>query len=157
MTQPTSLPARSLAATPEEHLADHEALHARFNSAARTTATKTTASLAAGAREAGTVVLGWGFRVYKLSTNRPARVRLYDTVAHRDADLARAAATEPTGDHGVLLDYVTQAGALAATLSPLVDGFDGDATLDMAIPITIDNLDSVTGTVSVTLTYVRTE
>lgn len=118
----------------------------------RTTATFTTASLAPNARSSGTITMAPGYRLYRLQTDRLARVRLYDTLVHREADVARAAGTDPTGDHGLVLDYVTTSTA-TLTLSPLVDGFADSA----AVPITVDNLDNATGTITVTLTYLRTE
>ncbi len=118
----------------------------------RTSATYTTASLAAGARESGVVPMAPGYRLLRLRTDRLARVRLYATAAHRDADAARAIGTDPTADHGLALDYVTTATSVL-TLSPLVDGFADSA----AVPITVDNRDAAAGTVTVTLTYVRTE
>ena len=76
----------------------------------RQTTTFTTASLAANAGESGTLTLAKGYRLLKLMTTRPARVRLYTTAAKRDADVARPIGTAPTGDHGCLLDLVTTAG-----------------------------------------------
>jgi hypothetical protein len=124
---------------------------------ARATATKTTASLAANASESGTVTITRGYRLYTLQTNRPARLRLYTTTAKRDADAARAIGTDPTGDHGLILEFITTATVLTADLSPMVDGFDGKPTPDGAIPYRITNLDTSTGTVVLTLGYVRTE
>ena len=92
-----------------------------------------------------------------ISTNRPARVRIYDRAAKQTADLSRAIGTDPGIDSGVVLDYVTTAANLSAGLSPLVDGTDWDASPDFSIPITVDNKDTVTGTVTVTLIYIQTE
>jgi uncharacterized protein DUF4082 len=75
----------------------------------RQTATITTASLANNAQETGTVTLAKGYRLLRLTTDKAARVRLYSTTAKRDADLARAVGTDPTGDHGVMFDFVTTA------------------------------------------------
>lgn len=121
----------------------------------RTTVTHTTASLPAAGRSESTIALPAGYRLYDISTNRPARVRLYDTVAHQATDSARAVGVDPATDSGVLLDYVTTPALLTASLSPLVDGWDGNG--DGQVPITVDNRDTATGTVTVTFTYVRTE
>lgn len=125
--------------------------------ATRATATIVTGSLAAGASAVGAVDMAVGYRLYELVTNRPVRVRLYTTVAHRDADAARPLGTDPTGDHGLMLEYVTTVDTLSASLSPLVDGFSGEDPPSISIPYRIDNLDSVAGAVSCTLTYIRTE
>jgi hypothetical protein len=52
-----------------------------------------------------------------------------------------------------MFDYITTSGDLSNDLSPTVDGFVATGT---AIPITVTNLSGSTGTVTVTLTYVRT-
>lgn len=123
----------------------------------RTTASKTTASLVNAARESGTVTLtgAAAYRVFRVAADRACRVRLYTTTAARDADVARAVGTDPTGDHGVVLDIVFPALVLSYDTSPVVDGWlPGTAG---TVPITIDNLSGATSTVAVTLTYVRTE
>ena len=84
-------------------------------------------------------------------------MRLYTTAAKRDADAARALGTDPTGDHGVILEVATSADLLGLDLSPLVDGWDGKDEPDGEIPITIDNLDASAGTVTATFTWLRTE
>ena len=127
------------------------------SSPSRSTTAKTTASLAAGAQETGAVLLAAGYRVYRVDTDRPARVRLYTTAAQRDADAGRALGTDPTGDHGLLLEVATTSSLLGLDMSPVVDGFDGKVTPDGQIPITIDNLDSSAGTVTATFTWIRSE
>jgi hypothetical protein len=127
------------------------------SSSVRSTATYTTASLVTLASEMGAVTISKAYRLFAISTNRPARVRLYTTSAKRDADITRAVGTSPTGDHGLMLEFVTAASLLSADLSPTVDGFDGKITPDGAIPITVTNQDTATGTVTVTFTYIRTE
>lgn len=124
----------------------------------RTTASITTASLASLAAESGTVTLAKGYRLLQLQTDRPARVRLYTTAAKRDADAARALGANPTaGDHGLMLEVVTATGVLTLDLSPTVDGFNGDTTPSSTVYYAVTNLDTATGTVTVTLTWVRTE
>lgn len=124
----------------------------------RATAVKTTAaSLADGATEVGTIAMATGYRVSKIQTDVPARVRLYATAAQRDADVSRAIGTDPTGDHGLLLEYVTTASQLTGTLTPVVDGYSLESTPSTGIPITITNLSGAAGSVTTTLTYQRTE
>lgn len=123
----------------------------------RTTATITTASLAAGASESGSVPLAKGYRLLRLQTDRPARVRLYGTAAARDADASRPVGTDPTGNHSLMLEFVTTASLLAADLSPTVDGFNGDTTPGTAAYYRITNQDSSSGTVGVSLTWIQTE
>ena len=117
----------------------------------------TTTSLAANASYTGAIPLAIGYRLYSIQTDRPARVRLYGTTAQRDADLARAVGTDPAANSGLMLDFVTTPTMLSAALSPLVDGANLATTPSTSIPITVQNLDTATGTVTVTLTYIKTE
>ena len=120
----------------------------------RTTASKTTGSLANLAVETGTVTVAKGYRALYLTVDRACRVRLYTSSAKRTADAGRAPGTDPSGDHGVMLDVVMTAGG-TLTLSPLVDGYTDDGT--SAVPYSIQNRSGSTSTVAVTLGYVRTE
>jgi hypothetical protein len=54
-----------------------------------------------------------------------------------------------------MLDVALQTGNLARTLTPLVDGANFETGNNVAI--TVDNLDTVAGTVAVTFTYIRAE
>lgn len=123
----------------------------------RTTAIYTTASLAHGTTEQGVVGLATGFRLLSVATDKAARVRLYDRTAKQAADLARAIGTPLTGDHGLVLEYVTTPSVLSATLSPEVDGHSMEATPVSAIPVTVTNMSGTTGTVATTFTFIATE
>lgn len=115
------------------------------------------ASAAAASGASGTIQLASGYRLLKLTTNRPAWTKLYATAAHRDADAARRLGDDPVGDHGVVIDFATFEGDLSWALTPIVEGADLKAPPDGAIPVHITNLDDAAGTVSVTLLWVRTE
>jgi hypothetical protein len=123
----------------------------------RGTASKTTASLAANAAETGTLLLANSYRLLRITTTAPARVRLYTATAKRDADTSRPVGTDPTGDHGLILEFVSTASLLAADLSPTVDGFDGKTTPDGNIPYTITNTGTGAAAIGCTLTWIRTE
>lgn len=123
----------------------------------RATASKTTASLAAGASEQGTITLAAGYRLLRITSSAPARVRLYTTAAKQAADLARPIGTDPAGDHGCVLEYVATSGLLSADLSPTVDGFDGKAAPDGAIPITVTNTGAGIVAIQVDFLWIRTE
>lgn len=122
----------------------------------RSTTTYLTGTLALGDQETGLVTLAPGYRIYKISATRQSRVRLYDTVAHRDSDLSRNKSTEldPAVDHGLMFEVALQTGTLSRVLSPVVDGVNFES--GDGVPITIQNLDS-SGSVLVTLTFVKTE
>lgn len=115
-----------------------------------------TSSLIAGATEVGSVSAFPGWRVIRLEINRPARVRLYPTIAQRDADLIRGIGVKPKGNSGRLLEVVTFPGGLTWDMNPTVDLASADPA-DPTFFSSVTNLDSVTGPVVTTYTYVRTE
>mgnify|MGYP000913807113 CR=1 FL=1 len=125
---------------------------------ARDTAVKTTGSLASNAYETSTLSLGPSFSLMKVEVDGPARIRIYSTAAKATADAARSASTLPTGNHGVICDIVIDAAAFAIDptldLAPVIFGsvLDGGNAA-----ITITRLSAGTGTVTVTLTFQRTE
>lgn len=122
---------------------------------ARTTSTLTTASLTNDATEDNTMTLKPGYRLLKIETDRAARVRAYDSTTSRAADSSRAIGVDPTPPHGVILDFVTTAGTLTWWMNPLVDGYTADAS--DTVPVSVTNKSGSTSTVSVTLTWVRSE
>ena len=79
-------------------------------------------------------------------------MRLYTSTAKRDADLTRLIGTDPTGNHGLLFEFISSTELLSADLSPVVDGFAETA----AIPYSITNLSGATQTITVTLNHVKT-
>lgn len=109
-----------------------------------------------GAVELDTVELYPSVRLYKIATDRPARVRLYPTESFRLSDISRSIGTRPRGNNGRLLEVVTTSEMLELTLSPVVDlvSNDPDSSIFYA---TITNLDSVEGDVVITYSYIRTE
>ncbi len=122
---------------------------------ARTTATFTTSTLSNNSIENLSVTLKPGYRLLKVSTDRAARVRVYDSSASRTADASRAVGTDPTGVHGVILDLVTTVSALDWWLNPVVDGYTADAT--DTVPVAITNLSGASAAVEVVFTWVRSE
>ena len=115
-----------------------------------------TAVLNAGDAETDNITLVPSLRLYKIATNRPARIRLYPTEAMRDLDITRPIGTKPRGNHGRLLEVVTATGFLELILSPAVDMTSNDA-FDSDFYSTVTNLDSFTGSIAVTYHYFRTE
>ncbi len=122
---------------------------------ARTTTTVTTGTLSSNSSEDVSVTLKPGYRLYKVTTDRAARVRAYDSSANRTADASRAVGTDPAGVHGVILDLVTTASTLAFWLSPVVDGYTADGT--DTVPVAVTNLSGSSAAVEVVFTWVRSE
>jgi hypothetical protein len=123
----------------------------------RATATYTTGSLAAGAREVGIVAVAASYLLQRVQLSGTGRVRLYDTTGHRDADATRPPGTDPvsTADVGLMLDYAMQT-AGTRTLSPMVTGASFEAA-PTSVPITVDNLGGAAAALTVTLTFLRLE
>lgn len=119
---------------------------------------ETTGLLTPGQIEASAVEFYPSVRLYRIVTNRPARVRLYPTEEMRDADLNRAIGIKPPQDQntGRLLEVVTATGLLDLTLSPAVDITSVDA-FNAEFFASVTNLDSVSGGVAVIYHYFRTE
>lgn len=95
-------------------------------------------------------------RLYKIKTDRPARVRMYPTANMRDADVTRSIGIAPRGNHGRLLEVVTVTDMLELILSPAVDITSVDA-FNSDFYVSVTNLDAVAGPVVVTYSFFRTE
>ena len=117
----------------------------------RSISTATTTSLAQGAIDSTThITVAKSFTLFSVQTSRPARVRLYATVAARTADLARVVSTPPSVDAGVILDYVTTDTAVHF-LNPVPFGASLEATPTASTPMSVTNNDPTSGSVVVTL------
>ena len=90
-----------------------------------------------------------------MTTDVPARVRLYTNAAKRDQDLARPVGVKPSGDHGRMLEVVTTTALPALDLSPTLDGFVEDGTQE--VPFSVTSTSPSGGAVTVTLIWIRTE
>lgn len=124
----------------------------------RGTDSLTTSSLIQNQADSGkTLGLGKCCAVTRLSTNRPAWVRVYSSSAYQSADASREQTEDPTGEHGVLLECITTAANLILDLCPAALVFSSDGYGLDTVPVTVTNLDSSTGTVIVELTYIRFE
>src|SRR4028119_2437202 len=101
--------------------------------------TFSTASLAVGASQTLQPNLGPMWRLMRVETSVPARVRLYanDTRAVGDAD--RAIMTPPSGNHGMNAEVVTAAGSLGIVVTPTIDGHQS-SPVQNAAPMVVTNL-----------------
>lgn len=116
-----------------------------------------TAAIAQNTMEIGYVTLAKSFQLRKLTTNRPARVRLYMTVGDMTADLSRPFSTTPPANSGVILDIQTNGSTLYQRFDYPIEGYDDKITPDGQIAFAVTNLDTVTDVVEFTLAYLRTE
>lgn len=99
-----------------------------------------------------------GAALLKISTNKRARVRAYGDAAARTADLSRGIGTDPTGDHGLLLDYAntTAAGGGKRRITPIVDAHNLDEPADDKLYLSVTNFEA-TNSVTVAFLYVPNE
>lgn len=118
---------------------------------ARVNTNYTTASLANGASETGTIALGRIALLIRMATNAPARVRFYRTAAQRDADLMRPIGTAPVGSIGLIFEGVTTVGTLAIDSERNPMAVNGEAIPTSNIFISVTNLSGATAVITVTV------
>lgn len=124
--------------------------------ASRETKVYTTAALAVNAESVSTVALAESFTVISVDADRACRVRLYDTAAHQAADAARPIGTDPTGNHGLIMELVfTAAGSIY--LTPAAIGSNNEAVVSSDIPVSVQNRSTGTSTVQLAIKYLATE
>lgn len=99
-----------------------------------------------------------GVHILKLSTSKRSRVRVYGDTAARTADRARGIGTDPTGDHGVQLDYAAtaQASGGAYRVAPITHAWNLDDPAQDKLYLNITNYDA-TGDVVVAFLWVPEE
>lgn len=125
---------------------------------ARATATATSVSLASGAKDTSTsITLGKTYILYSIQTSRPARVEIYETAAQMASDASRVVGSDPASTAGVVFDFVTTVGGTTYSLAPLVFGTNYETVPSTSISMRVTNMDTVTGTVTVTFVFMRVE
>jgi len=82
------------------------------------------------------------YSVYRLETSIPIRLRLYTSIAGRDADETRSILTPAPDNVGCILDVVTTTELLDIDILPFATGWIRDSEND--IPAIIENLTNVT-------------
>jgi hypothetical protein len=121
----------------------------------RATATFTATDLAAATGVDLQATMSSTFAFIKAAVDQPAiRTRVYISAAHRTADASRPVGTDPTGDHGLILEFISDAVVQSLWLSPAAIGY---LTSGIEVPIRVDNLGTSTVTAVVTLTWLKME
>jgi len=128
------------------------------SSPSATTATITTASLATGASESGSVAIFRSFMLLEVQYSCKARVELYATAAARTADASRAWGTIPTlyAQNELISDTQESTGAATWVMSPAALGFNADSPRTTTIYYRVANLDTPQA-VTITLTVLQME
>lgn len=114
---------------------------------------KSTASIATDASEDWTITED-GIIALRVAFNQAARVRVYASAAYRTADAARPIGEYPEGDHGLLLEVISDGTDLDYWLGrpAIMSSADGGDNLYA----TVTNLGAA-GVVQVTITYIKLE
>lgn len=123
----------------------------------RTEATYSTPSLDADESMVGVWNIAKSFRIMRVATSSPARLRLYATTEQRDADADRDVGTDPEGNHGLYLELVTTPELLLFDLTPQVDVSNMSDTVSTSIPYILTNTDSEARAIDTNFTYLKTE
>jgi hypothetical protein len=122
----------------------------------RADAVVTATSLAAGTGTNLDISMSSAFALIKAAINHPSiRLRVYSSTASRTADGNRLVGVDPTGDHGLILEFITDGVVQSKWLSPAAIGYLTTTGTD--IPVRIDNLGASTVTAQVTLTWLKME
>lgn len=121
----------------------------------RATLSFTTPSLAPDATWKGEVSIASGYRILKVQANQPSRLRLYADTAGQNADEIRPVTGYPEEQNGLQLDFVFTDFLLQAVLNPTVDGWT--VTGSANVPVSVTNKTNTTRTITITMTYIRTE
>jgi hypothetical protein len=121
------------------------------------TAEYVTESIAATVMENGEIEMSPSYEIHQIQTNYPARVRFYTKSVYRTADAARAVGDLPTGEHGVVADFVTDDSNLILDCSPIPSGTNREAFRTGDISIAVQNRDTVVRVIIVTVKYLVKE
>lgn len=118
-----------------------------------------TVGYSSGSAVTGSVSLGKAFILYNVTTDTPARIRLYASSSFRDADLTRPATTFASGESGLLAELVLSGSTdiLNFTLSPIVNCANAEPTPTNNIPYTIQPYIPNSGSMTVSFSRIVLE
>ena len=121
----------------------------------RNTYTATANSLASGSQTDITIVGHRAYALLKVAVNHPSWVVLYVDDASRTADDSRSEGTDPAPGSGVIAEVTTTtAGSSTFLMSPGLIGWNNDSTVSKNVYVKVKNKDSVTRSITVSLTMV---
>lgn len=116
----------------------------------------TTSLLTPGGYVALTITGYKGYIVYSIQTSDAAWVRLYSSVAARNADSTRLEGTDPLPGSGVIAEVITT-GAETILITPGVIGFSSEVIPSVDIPCAITNKSGAPAAITVTVTALQLE
>jgi len=117
------------------------------------TAIITTAALVPGGAQTGSVTMAAEVSVTRIQTNRAARVRIYESAATRDADIARPLEVRATEESGQIAEVITTDTVLDIQFNPDANGTSANGSKTLFY--TIHNLDAILGAVEATVHFIQ--
>lgn len=111
----------------------------------------TTNEIADGVTELSVIEISKFYRVIKVATDLPARVRLYTNITSQANDLNRSKGTDPFANSGLILDVATTEAIPSLELSPTVDGWLSSGS---NVPISITNESGISNVINATITCI---
>ena len=121
----------------------------------RETATLTTGMINNLNWATGTFSLATSFEILRVVLSGPARIRLYNTAANRDADIGRSVYQAATQGMGLILD-INATTVLNQSLDPHAHGSNMEAVPSDSIYYTVTN-NGVLSSITVTFIFLRKE
>jgi hypothetical protein len=117
----------------------------------------TTPNIGAGLTNSSLSLVGYkSYALLKVQVDYPCWLRFYTDNASRTADLSRLESVDPNPGSGVIAEFVTT-GAQTIIMSPAAIGFNNETSPTTSIPFTITNKDSVTRSITITVTLLQLE
>lgn len=92
----------------------------------------TTNSLSVGAEQQLLIPLGVRCKIYRVTVSKPARVRLYQSLAYRTADIGRPLGSQPPFGRGLIAELEFSSQNLIIDLSPFAEVFNLESSKDIA-------------------------
>ena len=115
-----------------------------------------TVTVAAGAEASVDLTLHTAFNLWKIETNKAARIRIYTSAAERTADTARAVGVAPAEGAGLITEVITTGALLTVPMCPAQIGANLETTPSGSIPALIKN-NGTSNNVTLTITWSRAE
>lgn len=115
-----------------------------------------TITVAAGAEASVNLPLSTAFTIWKITTDKAARIRLYSTPGDRTTDTSRSTTTAPDPGVGLITEVITTGSLLSVPMTPPQSGASLETTPSNNIAALIKN-NGASADVLLTITWTRAE
>jgi len=124
-----------------------------------TTASASTAVLNPGQNYTTSLSMSRVFALLSVTSTAATRIRMYATSSAQTTDLARSSSASPAygTSQGLILDLTLGTSPYSWSFSPVVVGSNGSSPASPITYITIGQIASMSGAISVTFTYIPIE